>query len=71
MLHSKNKRLQLIAEVLMKSVSELCMLVIVWGMNITVAGVVFYYLEEPSEENLIESGVDGMWWAIITMSTVG
>ena len=67
----KNKRLQLIAEVLMKSVSELCMLVIVWAMNITVAGVVFYYLEEPSEGNLIRSGVDGMWWAIVTMSTVG
>ena len=67
----KNKRLQLIAEVLMKSVSELCMLVIVWAMNITVAGVVFYYLEEPSDSNLIQSGVDGMWWAIVTMSTVG
>ena len=67
----KNKRLQLIAEVLMKSVSELAMLVIVWAMNITVAGVVFYYLEEASESNLITSGVDGMWWAIVTMSTVG
>ena len=55
----------------MKSVSELAMLVIVWAMNITVAGVVFYYLEEASESNLITSGVDGMWWAIVTMSTVG
>ena len=33
----KNKRLQLIADVLMKSVSEILMLVIVWAMNVTVS----------------------------------
>eukprot|EP00116_Pleurobrachia_bachei_P005984 sb/3466246/ len=38
----KNKRLQLIADVLMKSVSEILMLVIVWAMNVTVVLNRFY-----------------------------
>ena len=66
----RNRRLQLIAEVLVKSINELVMLVIVWVMNITVAGIIMYYIEERNNE-LINSGTDGMWWAIVTMSTVG
>ena len=66
----RNKRLQLIAEVLVKSINELVMLVIVWVMNITVAGIIMYYIEERHND-LVNSGTDGMWWAIVTMSTVG
>ncbi|KAL5254389.1 hypothetical protein ACHWQZ_G013988 [Mnemiopsis leidyi] len=66
----KNKRLLLIATVLAQSVSELSMLVIVWSMCILVAGCSFYYLEETSNDQ-VQSGVDGLWWAVVTMSTVG
>ncbi|XP_063682287.1 potassium voltage-gated channel protein shk-1-like isoform X2 [Bolinopsis microptera] len=66
----KNKRLLLIATVLAQSVSELSMLIIVWSMCILVAGCSFYYLEETSNDT-VKSGVDGLWWAVVTMSTVG
>lgn len=66
----KNKRLLLIAYVMSHSLGELSLLIIVWAMCITVAGSVFYYCENEANDK-ITSGVDAMWWAVVTMSTVG
>ena len=56
------------------SASELTMLIFFLVLGIVVFGSVIYYVERITQnnpDNDFQSIIHGMWWAIITMTTIG
>ncbi|XP_063690304.1 potassium voltage-gated channel subfamily C member 3-like isoform X2 [Bolinopsis microptera] len=66
----RSKKLMTIATVMKNCVSELFLLIVIWTMGVIVFAMLMYTFEENTNSK-IESVFDAMWWAVVTMSTVG
>ncbi|KAL5249269.1 hypothetical protein ACHWQZ_G018206 [Mnemiopsis leidyi] len=66
----RSKKLMTIATVMKNCVSELFLLIVIWTMGVIVFAMLMYTFEERTNIQ-IESVFDAMWWAVVTMSTVG
>jgi voltage-gated potassium channel len=51
--------------------TELSLFFMVTVIMLYVAGVGFYYFENKAQPELVQSVFDGLWWAVITLTTVG
>jgi voltage-gated potassium channel len=51
--------------------AELSLFFMVTVIMLYVTGVGFYYFKNKAQPELIQSVFDGLWWAIITLTTVG
>lgn len=51
--------------------SELLVFFTVTVLLLYVAGVGIYYFENKAQPDVIQSVFDGLWWAIVTLTTVG
>lgn len=63
--------LQVLVNTLKASSLELCLLLVITGFVMVVFASVVYYLERHDLNSDFRSVPESMWWAVITMTTVG
>ena len=51
--------------------TELVLFFMTTAFLLYIAGVGFYYFENSAQPDVVQSVFDGLWWAIITLTTVG
>ncbi|XP_022787126.1 uncharacterized protein LOC111327256 isoform X2 [Stylophora pistillata] len=63
--------LQVLVNTLKASSLELCLLLVITGFVMVVFASIVYYLERYDFDSDFRSVPESMWWAVITMTTVG
>ncbi|XP_078349460.1 uncharacterized protein LOC144634382 [Oculina patagonica] len=63
--------LQVLVNTLKASSSELCLLLVIMGFVMVVFASFVYFLERHEYDSDFKSVPESMWWAVITMTTVG
>lgn len=67
--HSKS--LTLIIEVLERNRDELVSTVFISALLLVMSSGLIYYAENPSQPEVFSSIPESMWWAVMTMTTLG